>query len=330
MIDSVMAGLKWLVLAGVVVWAGAHLLDRIGPTEPLRLTLSPEADGVGADLDAWLADREARFADLRPEAAKEIVWAGVPGARTPLAVAYLHGYSASKAETRPLADEVARQLGANLYFARLSGHGRGGAAMAEPTVGDWIDDTAETMEIARRLGERVILMGSSTGGTLATLAAASPDMKRGLAGLVLLSPNYRAAGWGGRLVEWPHFRIWAPAVLGAERAWEAVNAEHGANWTPRYPLISVAPLGALTRHVRAMNVEAVDVPALFFVSPGDRVIDPLAAEFVAARWGASATLVPVRLGPGDDPASHVLAGDILSPSQTAGLAARIVAWVSAL
>jgi hypothetical protein len=68
-------------------------------------------------------------------------------------------------------------LGANLYFARLKGHGRSGDAMLEGSVQGWIDDFAEAVAIGRRLGERVVIMATSTGASLATSAAAGPDAR---------------------------------------------------------------------------------------------------------------------------------------------------------
>ena len=60
--------------------------------------------------------------------------------QTQWAVVYIHGFSASRMETAPLADTIATALGANLFYARLAGHGRGGAAMGEPSVQDWLAD----------------------------------------------------------------------------------------------------------------------------------------------------------------------------------------------
>ena len=69
---------------------------------------------------------------------------------------------------------------------RLAGHGRSGAAMAEPLAGDWIEDMAEAMAIGRRLGDRVVVIATSTGGTLAAIAATDPVLSEGLAGVVLV------------------------------------------------------------------------------------------------------------------------------------------------
>ncbi|NNF28661.1 MAG: alpha/beta hydrolase, partial [Gemmatimonadetes bacterium] len=94
---------------------------------PLDLVLS------APEVDPYLAGREARFEDLTPGTAKSVAWAGAPGARTPFAVLYFHGFSATSMEARPLPERMAERLGANLFRTRLTGHGRPGRALAEAT-----------------------------------------------------------------------------------------------------------------------------------------------------------------------------------------------------
>lgn len=332
--DTLMAVLRWVIGVGVVLWLAMLVLDWVGPTEPVVLSApAPDLPPLD-DLEPWVAAQEAAVPDLRPEAAKRIVWAGAPGERTDWAVVYLHGFSASREEIRPVPDEVAAALGANLFFARLSGHGRDGAAMAEASVADWMADTAEALAIGRALGTRVLVIGTSTGGALAAMAAQDGAMSEGVAGVVLVSPNFRVAGWPGRLIEWPGVRVWAPFVVGQERGFEPRSPDHARHWTTRYPTVALAPLGALTRAVRSLDAGAARVPALFVVSERDLIVDSHAALRAAARWGqdsgASAELMSVSLRPGDDSAGHVLAGDILSPGGTAPLVARIERWAAGL
>ena len=88
---------------------------------------------------------------LGPGCEKHVVWAGEPGVRTPVSLLYIHGFSATGQELRPLPDLVAADLGANLHFTRLTGHGQDGAAMGRATLADWTRDMAEALEIARYL-----------------------------------------------------------------------------------------------------------------------------------------------------------------------------------
>ena len=68
-------------------------------------------------------------------------------------------------------DIVAGAVDANLFYTRLQGHGRSGKAMGEATVEGWINDLAEAEAIGRRIGERMVLVGTSTGGTLTDLGS---------------------------------------------------------------------------------------------------------------------------------------------------------------
>ena len=81
-------------------------------------------------------------------------------------------------------------MGANLFYTRLTGHGRDGYAMATATVRDWQNDGMEAVAIGRRLGRKIILVGTSTGGTLATWLAAQPSVAPMIHRLILLSPNF--------------------------------------------------------------------------------------------------------------------------------------------
>ncbi|MEO0831520.1 MAG: alpha/beta hydrolase, partial [Pseudomonadota bacterium] len=169
---------------------GIALLWVLGPRERVDTDITFERSSIGADIDGWLATQEASVPALRPAAAKRVVWAGEPGSRTPFSLVYLHGFSASAEEIRPVPDRVAQELGANLYFARFAGHGRDGPAMAEPRAGDWLEDFAEAMEIGRRIGEEIIILSTSTGGPIATIGVLDPVHGDGVRGLIFVSPNF--------------------------------------------------------------------------------------------------------------------------------------------
>ena len=104
------------LLIAIVAVAG---LFAFAPREPL-------------DLDSYLRDREAVVGGITPGTEKRILWAGAAGARTDWAVVYLHGFSATSEEIRPVPDRVAAGLGANLYFTRLAGYGLATAVLTWP------------------------------------------------------------------------------------------------------------------------------------------------------------------------------------------------------
>lgn len=135
------------------------------------------------DIEARLAAAESALPDIRPGLAKEIVWFDPAGkSRTALAVTYIHGFSASKGEVRPLPDLVATALGANLFYTRLAGHGRSADAMAEASVEAWKKDMAEAFDIAKQIGERTLIIATSTGASLAIWALSQPGLSASVAG----------------------------------------------------------------------------------------------------------------------------------------------------
>lgn len=319
-----------ILLGFIALIALATLVFLLGPRVPADTTVRFDPQAIGDDPDAYLAQREAAVDGIRPGLRKEIVWAEPERrARTPVALVYVHGFSASKGELRPLPDMVAEALGANLFYTRLAGHGRDGPAMAEATVNAWVNDLAEAMAIGRRIGERVVVIATSTGGSLVTWAAADDaGVMADTLGLVLVSPNFgpRAAGagiltlpWGGAIAE---------LVSGPERGFEPINPAQQALWTTRYPTRALLPMAATVALATAAPVEDVAIPALFVYAPDDQVVRPERTAAVAARWGGPVETVIVE--DADDPTDHVLAGDAMSPSTTARLAERITAWIGGL
>lgn len=319
-----------LGIALLVAVAAVAGLMALAPREPLDLVPVFDAARLPADLDTYLRDREAVVRGITPGTEKRILWAGAAGARTDWAVIYLHGFSATSEEIRPVPDRVAAGLGANLYFARLAGHGLAGERLAGPSVNDWMIDVAEALAIGKRIGRRVLVIATSTGGTLAAEAALQPALAREMDAIVLVSPNFGIRAPAAAILTWPHARAWAPVVAGRERCFEPVNEAHARFWTTCYPTEALFAMAALARHAAGADYSGVRIPALVLFAMADQVVSPVATQRVAAGWGGPVTLLPQIVGAGDDPHSHVIAGDILSPSMTAPIAAAILDWARGL
>ncbi|MEZ5755205.1 MAG: alpha/beta fold hydrolase [Paracoccaceae bacterium] len=312
-----------LAVAGFALWFGVP-----------RTGLDPAIDfseaNIPADVQAYVIQREAAFSDIRPGDGKRILWAREAGVRTPLAIVYIHGFSASPAEIRPVPDEVAKALGANLFFTRLAGHGRDGAAMGQASAEDWLFDMAEAMAIGRRLGDRVIVIGTSTGGTLAALAATDPQLNEGLAGTVLISPNFGVHAPAQWILDAPFVEHWGAAVAGETRSVTPLNTEQARHWTTEYPTAALYPMARLIRAARATDYAQATTPALVLYAPADQVIDPARIPPVIAAWGGPTQVELREMQGDDDPYAHVIAGDILSPGQTEETIRLITDWARAL
>lgn len=321
-----MRRVTWLVLAIALLGAAAATALRT-PQVPHRVF---DPTRLAGGIDAYFAAAEAPFDDITPGVQKRVIWAASPETRTPWAVVYLHGFSATSEEVRPLPDLVAQALGANLVYTRLAGHGRGSAPMAEATLGAWMDDVSEALAVARAVGERVLVMGTSTGATLATLALGDAAERVSVAGVVMVSPNYRPRNPLSAILTWPGVRWWGPLLAGQERNFEPHSDAQAQYWTTRYPTVATLPMGAAVLAARRADHAALVLPALFVFSDADQVVDARTTRQVAAAWGGPVKLHPVQMGPRDDPSSHVIAGDIMSPDQTEGVARAVLDWVAGL
>jgi len=316
-------GLPRAIAAAVMLVLLAYML---GPRTFVDTDITFDAAAIGGDPAAWLAQREAQVPGIRDGLQKEIVWAYPHSrARTPLAIVYVHGFSASKGEVRPLPDMVAAELGANLFYTRLAGHGQDGAALGAATASEWIEDFAEALAIGRAIGEHVVIMATSTGGGLAVWAATRPDLMENVAAMVLISPNLHIQNAGSSFLTGPWGREIAELAAGREQKNTAENELHGRYWTMSYPTAVVTEVAAIAELGREAPVEQATVPAFFIISDADPVVDPKTTREIAARWGGPHRLEAVT-GEGDD---HVLAGDARSPGRTQHLADQAVAFIRA-
>ena len=142
----------------------------------------------GMALEQWVQAKEAK-ANTKPDNQARIVWFNDSSKhKTRYAVVYLHGFSASQEEGSPVHLSFARHLGANMYLSRLSEHGlQTEAPLMKMTATSLWESAKEAYAIGKKLGDSVILVGTSTGGSLALMLAAEHYPE--IAGLVLLSPN---------------------------------------------------------------------------------------------------------------------------------------------
>ncbi|MGB7334901.1 MAG: alpha/beta fold hydrolase [Salaquimonas sp.] len=316
---------RFLKIIGVILVL-IVLAYSFGPRPDNSQNITFKADNLPDDLDAYLEDTESRFADLKPNVSKEIIWNNpVTKAVTDVAIVYIHGFSATKQEIQPVPQEVAKALGANLFLTRLTGHGRSGDALAEATMSDWLDDTAEAIAIGKRIGKKVILISTSTGGSLSVLAATHPELSSQIEGLAMISPNFAIHGAPTWLMNIPFAETILPILLGAERSFEPRNRAHAAGWTHTYPSAAVFPMAALLRTLDSVDYSALTLPALFIYSNEDTVVVADKTKEVIKQWGGSKSVT--KISDSNDPNNHVIAGDILSPNTTQRVFIHIYGWV---
>ncbi|AVQ08348.1 TPA: alpha/beta fold hydrolase [Xanthomonas vasicola pv. zeae] len=130
--------------------------------------------------------------ELKPGNAARGHWQHAADIRTPLALLYLHGFSASPGEAGALPEQMADALAANAYVHRWPGHGLNSPnAMQGLTPAVLQASALEALAQAQRMGQRVVIIGSSMGATLGLwLAVQHPDA---VAAVVAWSPGIQPA-----------------------------------------------------------------------------------------------------------------------------------------
>ncbi|GAB5438327.1 alpha/beta hydrolase [Falsiruegeria mediterranea] len=314
-----------LLLVLVVLGAGLWIF---GPREEVNLNPAFEPRKFGEGVQVYFESIESRFDDIVSGTEKRVIWQdGAKEQRTPYSVLYIHGFSASSEEIRPVPDRIADALGANLVYTRLQGHGRGSDAMSAGTASGWMQDAAEGLAAARAVGDKVVVISTSTGGTLAAAAAVNPEMAQDVAAMVFVSPNFGVNATAAWIPGLPAARIWFPPLMGGNRETASGNPDKDAYWSVDYSWEAIVPLTALVQAVVAQDFGTTSIPALFRFSDDDRVVRADITRQIAAGWGGPVELQPVTMGPGDDPSSHVITGDIMSPGQTEGTVRDVLAWL---
>jgi pimeloyl-ACP methyl ester carboxylesterase len=233
--------LKWLgiilLLLIVIYFLGPK------PSPPNYSNVLPVIPSESNALENYIKTNEAKH-KLKPDNEARILWFNDSlKQKTEYAVVYLHGFSASQEEGDPIHYTFAQKFGCNLYLSRLDAHG---IDTTEPlgnftAEGLW-NSAKEAFAIGKQLGKKVILMSTSTGGSLALkLAATYPE----IAGLILLSPNIAINDANAWLLN-NHWGLQiAHLVTGKHRTVSDTTALYAQYWNNWYATKSLVQLEEL-------------------------------------------------------------------------------------
>lgn len=212
------------------------------PSNPVYDNKLPEIPPAQA-LEAYISQRESQH-KLRPDNEARIVWADSSKSITEYAILYLHGFSASQAEGDPVHRSIAKKYHCNLYLSRLAEHGIDTTEkLANLTAGKLWESAKEAYAMTSRLGKKVIVMGTSTGGTLALMLAANfPQIHS----LILLSPNIKIFDSNAWIINNPWGLQIARTINGSDYIFsEDTRPVYKQYWSYGYRLEAVAELEEL-------------------------------------------------------------------------------------
>jgi esterase/lipase len=323
---TLLGGLALVAAAVVIGGVLTKPAPLLAPTGPAQLDGDAAAGPDG--LEAYLAAAEADVAKVHgivDGSEKRIRWHGKAGARSGIAVVYLHGFSATRQEINPIPELVARSLDANLFETRLHGHGRERERMSGVNAEDWLADGVEALTIGAAIGERLLIIGTSTGATLALALAEHPLFER-VDSLVFISPNWGPAGGSTELGTGPYGPQLVRLIAGEERSWTAANEEQERYWTTRYPTSAIVEMLRLVKLADRLTERATVDQALLIYSPSDDVVSVPKLLDGFERLPVARKEIE-RMDEPRSLSTHVLAGRILAPEETQPTVARILAFM---
>lgn len=205
----------------------------------------PTVSATGAALDDEIRKEETSL-PVKPDNEARIIWHNdSTKEKTPYSIIYLPGFTASQEEGDPVHRNLAKAIGANLYLARLSEHGlESDSALYNMTTTSLWESAKKAYAIGKQIGDKVIILATSNGGTLALMLASEQYPET--AGLVLLSPNIKIYDPKAWLLNKPWGLQIARLVMGSEyNGAKDTTALYRQYWNNPYRLEAVVQVQQL-------------------------------------------------------------------------------------
>jgi esterase/lipase len=225
-----------LVLAALYFLGPQPGKAKFDPTMPV-VPQSPDA------LEKYVASQESKH-KLKPDNEARIIWNDSTRSKTKYSVVYLHGFSASQEEGDPVHEKFAKKFGCNLYLARMADHGIDTLdQLINFTPDRWWASSKEALAIGKAIGENVIVMSTSTGGTMALILAA--QYPQDVFALISMSPNIAINDPNAWVANNPWGLQVARMVIGGKERSFPKDSLKDQYWNNPYRLESVTQLEEL-------------------------------------------------------------------------------------
>jgi esterase/lipase len=185
--------------------------------------------------------------EIKEDNQARIIWQdSIAKNKTPISIVYLHGFTASGEEGNPTHRLFAEKYGCNLYIARLDYHGIGGENQLQFMTPEGLyTDAKRAIAIGKSLGDEVIVMSTSTGGTLALYYAAHHD---DIKALINYSPNIRIKQKASYLLDKPWGLQLARLIYGGKYKVDECDDYDERYWNCKTRLEAVINLEALVEN----------------------------------------------------------------------------------
>ncbi len=206
--------------------------------------------------------RISKEKNVRPDNEERLV--RYSSGKTPLAILYIHGFGASRGEGEYVTDIIAKEFKANTYYLRLPGHGTNKEDHRDTKFKEYLKVAEDSFLMMDRLGERIVVIGTSMGGLITTYLASKYPEK--IAGIVLVSPFYNFKDKTGNIYNFIWGKELVKSLLGEIRK-STREPDHPSfkYWYYDQYYDAVQNLNDLKRVIATSEVfENVTVPVLMF------------------------------------------------------------------
>ena len=320
------AGRRWRHLFGgwaFYLYASAAIVIGVLALVPLRnddLQSAPPAAHSYDDALRLVSLQQAADDSVAVPEARSILL--THGSRVSRAAVLLHGLTNSPRQFRAFAERLYAE-GYNVYVPRLPHHGErtGGVTNIERLTAEQLRDLGDvSVDVGKGLGDSLIVVGLSAGGTMAAWIAQQQDVARA----VVIAPALELAAVPSVLSE-PLMDL-AVRVPDVTRREAAVPDERDREpgWTTR-GIGQMLRLGAAVRDAsREQRPDAHSV--VFLLNASDRTVKARPVLELAARWAIRGT--PVRVY--EFPDSLRLAHDVIDPRERGADTAAVYPVLDAL
>lgn len=290
----------------------------LGPTMPKPVMSNdlPAQVSNAALAEELILAGEAGVSNIRPGNQSMLVWFDDSlKTKTEYCLLYLHGFSASPFEGNPVHVNFGKTLGMNVYVPRLAEHGLiTEDALLDMTPDRLWESAKDALIMARALGDKVLIMGTSTGGTLAlALAARFPDM---VDGLIMFSPNVKIYDKTASLLGKPWGLQIARAVMGGDYRVLEPDEETDPFWYNKYRVESLVYLQQLLDATMSAK-EFAKVTQPVFVGyyykdeeHQDNTVSTKAIEWMYDNLGTSPEMKQIQAFP--EAGAHVICNNLTS------------------
>jgi len=309
----------WLLVTKLGPRLDASLPETKVPTNGHDISL--------ADLSNWLDQTEREQTNVIDNAAAHVVWANENSpAVTDYCFLYLHGFSASWKETAPVTQQLANHFNSNVVQGRLAGHGLTNDAMTA-TAEDWLQSVRDQYEIARKIGNKVIIVATSTGAPLSIWLCS--HFGEEIAACCFLSPNFRIRSPLGFLLTWPLSRYWMHLIVGRRRSWEPQSTDEAQAWSHDYSTLALIEMQKTVDWTDDQALENIKTPLAIMYMRNDTTVFPAAAIDAFKHWGGSPKEL-IEVSVDGDAEEHVFVGDITGPKRVDWCVSQFTAFLESV